>query len=86
MASLAELGYQYVPGPSDALSEWVLRQCAAPDKGFEWQGQEHYDALGRAVLEHMKHQLVELCGLEVRVALLLSRRRHGMAPCVCLSR
>lgn len=69
MASpLSACGYSYVPGPSGELADWVLRQLSDTQKGFEWRGQEDYDALGAAVLQHVRAQLVTLCGLEeVRV-------------------
>jgi hypothetical protein len=61
---LREIGYQYIPGPSGNPSDLVLRQTADPAKGFEWRGQQNYDALGDAVLSYVEAQLSVLCGLE----------------------
>jgi hypothetical protein len=63
-SSLAELGYAYVAGPTGDRSDWVLRQTGNTDAGFEWRGQENYDAVGSAVLGTIKELLVEVCGLK----------------------
>ena len=62
--SLNELGYCYCPGHSGQASDWVLRQTADTDKGFEWKGQEDYDKLGAAVLDCLRREMTKLCGLE----------------------
>lgn len=62
--SLAALGYAFVPGASRGASDWVLRQLADPTKGFEWRGQQHYDALGAAAFRWVRGALCGLCGLE----------------------
>ena len=81
MATLHELGYGYVPGPSGAQSDWVrtshvpcplnfelndqvLRKLEDPSQGFEWKGQEDYDAVGAAVTSWVRLQLGSLYGLE----------------------
>lgn len=60
---LARLGYCYVQGDSGDPSDWVLRQVADAQKGFEWKGQADYDALGDAVVAYIQGQLTALCGL-----------------------
>jgi pimeloyl-ACP methyl ester carboxylesterase len=61
---LRDLGYAYVAGQSGRPADLVLRQISDPTAGFVWKGQENYDALGKAVLQWVRHQLVSLCGLE----------------------
>ena len=44
------VGYEFVPVEgSSREADAVLRQVGDPTKGFEWEGQEHYDKLGDAV-------------------------------------
>lgn len=62
-AVLAELGYEYVRGPSGETSDLVLRQCGS-DNGFEWRGQENYDHIGAAVVGFAQDQLTSICGLK----------------------
>mmetsp|Transcript_77196 Transcript_77196/g.196014 ORF Transcript_77196/g.196014 Transcript_77196/m.196014 type:complete len:343 (+) Transcript_77196:1-1029(+) len=61
---LRRLGYQFVPGPSGLPSDLLLRQAADAQQGFQWKGQEDYDAVGDAVVAYVQGQLVALCGLE----------------------
>ena len=49
-AALAKLGYAFVPGPSGAASDWVLRSKDNPSKGFAWRGQEDSDLVGAALI------------------------------------
>ena len=62
--ALAALGYCFLAGASGQPSDWVLRQIGNRDKGFEWKGQENYDAVGEAVTDLVKYQLAELCSLD----------------------
>lgn len=63
-ADLAKLGYQFVPGPSGHPSDYVMRQVKDNSKGFEWHGQENYDAVGDAVVPVVQSMLTSLCGLQ----------------------
>jgi len=63
-AALAALGYAYVPGPSGAPSDYVLRKKDDPAEGFEWKGQQDYDAVGAAVNKCIGEMLPVVCGLE----------------------
>jgi len=63
-AQLKAVGYEYVPGPSGNPSDLLLRQVGDHSKGFEWRGQENYDAVGENVLAVVEALLVSLCGLE----------------------
>ena len=49
-AVLAKLGYAFLPGPSGAASDWVLRSKDDASKGFAWRGQEDYDLVGAALI------------------------------------
>lgn len=59
---LAKLGYEFREG-GGSRSDWVLRQTADSQKGFEWKDQGHYDQLGDAVVSYVQLQLTGLCGL-----------------------
>eukprot|EP00802_Teleaulax_amphioxeia_P015080 Tamp_15163.p1 GENE.Tamp_15163~~Tamp_15163.p1 ORF type:complete len:373 (-),score=59.99 Tamp_15163:445-1434(-) len=63
-AALAALGYAFVPGPSGRASDWVMRNKDDASKGFEWRGQEDYDAVGAAVCGWVRSRLTSACGLE----------------------
>jgi len=63
-ADLEALGYAYVPGPSGAPSDFVLRKKENHSEGFEWKGQQNYDAVGAAATKWMAEQLPNICGLE----------------------
>lgn len=60
---LAKLGYEYKAGPSGGRSDFVLRKKADSQKGFEFEGQAHYDQLGEAVMMYVQSQLIGLCNL-----------------------
>lgn len=61
---LSALGYCYLPGPSGVPSDWVLRQTEGTgEQGFEWKGQQNYDAVGEAVTATVTAGLTSLCGL-----------------------
>ena len=61
--SLAELGYEYVRGPSADPDDWVLRQLGDPAQGFRWRDQKNYDAVGEEADRWIRAQLVEKLGL-----------------------
>jgi hypothetical protein len=63
-AALTALGYAFVPAGSGDKNDMVLRQAADTSKGFEWRGQQDYDAVGAAVVTWVRSQLTVLCGLE----------------------
>ena len=60
--NMDELGYEYITQPE--AGSFLLRKLNRPDEGFSWEGQEHFDALGKAVFAWSRRQLVELCALQ----------------------
>lgn len=61
--ALRDLGYEYVAGASGGRSDWVLRRAGDAQRGFEWKGQQDYDAVGEAAIAYVQAQLSALCGL-----------------------
>ena len=60
---LAELGYAYRAPEGGSVSDERLVQLDNDTKGFEWKGQENYDAVASACALYCKTRLVLACGL-----------------------
>ena len=60
---LAELGYVYKAPEGGSVSDERLTQVDDETKGFEWKGQENYDAVAAACALYCKTRLVLACGL-----------------------
>ena len=60
---LAELGYVYKAPEGGTVSDERLTQVDDETKGFEWKGQENYDAVAAACALYCKTRLVLASGL-----------------------
>ena len=60
---LAELGYVYKAPEGGSVSDERLTQVDDETKGFEWKGQENYDAVAAACALYCKTRLVLASGL-----------------------
>ena len=60
---LAELGYVYKVPEGGTVSDERLTQVDDETKGFEWKGQENYDAVAAACALYCKTRLVLASGL-----------------------
>ena len=60
---VAELGYVYKAPEGGSVSDERLTQVDDETKGFEWKGQENYDAVAAACALYCKTRLVLASGL-----------------------